>query len=285
MKGGNPQTASDPTRKVTVVLAYGVDPLQARGLDGSGVRVATLSGAKVDTASFKTWGKCFGLPAPKVGQIAMPSAGPDTETAPEETVLDVEALASLAPGLEQITPIYVPLDQSFSHSFALFMFGALDPSRQGGRLPDILSISDGVCENRFTTAQLRLGQRMLAEAASLGITALAASGDLGFRGCFTSARGASFPDSSRFVTGVGGTELTLTPGNEIAEQVVWSTYATQPQQGVGSGGGPSDVWSRPGYQRAPGIGPAIQSGKPTRLGPDLAAMASFLNMMEMSGFS
>ncbi|MFA9401318.1 MAG: protease pro-enzyme activation domain-containing protein, partial [Acidobacteriota bacterium] len=213
-----------------LATAYGVDELHSRGLEGSGVRVATLSSQEVDTAGFKTWGKCFGLRTPAVRQIAMPSAGPDTETAPEETVLDVEALASLAPGLKKITPIYVPLDQSFSHSFALFMYGALDPSRQGGELPDILSISDGVCENRFTTAQLRLGQRMLAEAASLGITALAASGDLGFRGCFTSARGASFPDSSRFVTGVGGTELTLTPGNEIAEQVVWSTYATQPQQ-------------------------------------------------------
>lgn len=256
-----------------LATAYGVDPLYARGLDGSGVRVATLSSQEVDTASFSTWAKCFGLQAPKVEQIAMPSAA--AGTSPEETVLDVEALAALAPGLDQITPIYVPLDQSFSHSFALFMFGALDASRQGGRLPQVLSISDGVCENRFTKAQLRLGQRLLAQAAALGITTLAASGDLGFRGCFTSARGASFPTSSRFTTGIGGTDLSLTPGNEIADQVVWSTYATQPGQGVGSGGGPSDTWNRPGFQQAPGIGPSIQSGKATRLSPDLAAMASF----------
>ena len=70
-------------------------------------------------------------------------------------MLDIEALASLAPGLQRITPIFVPLDQSFTNSFLLFMFGALDPSRQGGRLPDILSISDGVCESRFTRDQLR----------------------------------------------------------------------------------------------------------------------------------
>jgi kumamolisin len=44
---------------------------------------------------------------------------------------------------------------------------------------------------------------------------------------------------------------------------------------VGTGGGPSDVWSRPHFQQAPGIGPALQTGKPTRLGPDLASMASF----------
>jgi kumamolisin len=43
----------------------------------------------------------------------------------------------------------------------------------------------------------------------------------------------------------------------------------------GTGGGPSTVWQRPGYQVAPGIGPPLQRGKPTRLTPDLAAMASF----------
>jgi subtilase family serine protease len=255
--------------------AYGVDELHSRGLDGSGVRVATLSSQEVDTAGFDTWARCFGLATPRVRQFAMPGASRDTATDPEETVLDVEALASLAPGLQRITPIFVPLDQSFSNSFLLFMFGALDPSRQGGRLPQILSVSDGVCESRFTRDQLRLGRRLLTQAAALGITTLAASGDLGFQGCFINKPGAMFPSSSPLATSVGGTDLSLTAGNEIADQVVWSTFATQPDQGVGSGGGPSKVWRRPSFQRAPGIGPQLQPGDPTRLSPDLAAMASF----------
>jgi kumamolisin len=255
--------------------AYGVDGLHSRGLDGSGVRVATLSGQEVDPAGYRTWAQCFGLATPAVRQFAMPGATRDTGTAPDETVLDVEALASLAPGLQRITPIFVPLDQSFSNSFLLFMFGALDPSRQDGRLPHILSISDGVCESRFTSDQLQLGRRLLAQAAAMGITTLAASGDLGFRGCFINRPGAMFPSSSPFTTSVGGTALTLTAGNQIADQVVWSTFATQPDQGAGSGGGPSDVWRRPGFQRAPGLGPPLQRGRPTRLAPDVAAMASF----------
>jgi subtilase family serine protease len=256
--------------------AYGVDGLHSRGLDGSGVRVATLSSQQVDAAGFKTWARCFGLATPKVRQPAMPGASPDTATAPEETVLDVEALASLAPGLQRITPIFVPLDQSFTNSFILFMFGALDPARQGGRLPHILSISDGVCESRFTLDQLRLGRRLLAQAAALGITTLAASGDLGFQGCFINKPGVLFPASSPFTTSVGGTDLSLTPANAIAQQVVWSTFATQPSQGVGSGGGPSTAWDRPAFQRAPGLGPQLQKGGPTRLSPDIAAMASFV---------
>jgi kumamolisin len=205
----------------------------------------------------------------------MPGASRDTGSAPEETVLDIEALASLAPGLQQITPIYVPLDQSFTNSFLLFMVGALDPSRQGGKLPNILSISDGVCERRFTRSQLQFGGRLLAEAAALGITTLAASGDLGFQGCFINRPGTAFPASSPFTTAVGGTTLRLTRASRIRSQVVWSTYASTPKQGVGSGGGPSRVWRRPGFQRGPGIGPRLQRGAPTRLVPDIGAMASF----------
>jgi subtilase family serine protease len=255
--------------------AYGVHELHSRGLYGSGLRVATLSSQEVDTAGFDAWAQCFGLATPAVRQFAMPGASLDTATAPEETVLDVEALASLAPGLQRITPIFVPLDQSFSNSFLLFMFGALDPSRQHGRLPHILSVSDGVCESRFTRDQRRLGRRLLTQAAALGITTLAASGDLGFQRLLHQQAGSALSSTSPFTTSVGGTDLTLTIGNEIADQVVWSTFATQPDQGVGSGGGPSKVWRRPSFQQAPGIGPQLQQGDTTRLSPDVAAMASF----------
>src|SRR5262249_24655910 len=128
----------------------------------------------------------------------------------------------------------------------------------------------------FTRQQLQLGERFLIQAAALGITTLAASGDLGFKGCFINRPGVLFPGSSPFTTSVGGTDLNLTSGDQIADQIVWSTFATQPSQGVGSGGGPSNVWPRPSFQRAPGVGPQLQQGKPTRLTPDIASMASFV---------
>ncbi len=255
--------------------AYEVDELHSRGLDGSGVRINTLSSAVVGTSDFKTWAACFNRPVPKVTQFAMPGGVNATQDDPDETVLDVEALATIAPRLEQITPIFVPLDQNFSNSFILFMLGSLDPSRQGGELPDILSISDGVCEYRFTKAEKYLSNRLLAEAATLGITSLAASGDLGFQGCESSRPGTSFPASSRFVTAVGGTNLSLAQNNQINSQPVWSTYASEPKQGVGSGGGPSHFWPRPPFQTGPGITPSLQPGSPMRLIPDVAAMASF----------
>ena len=258
-----------------ISTAYEVDALRQRGLDGSGIRVATLSGNVVGTADFRTWARCFGLPAPKVSQPGMPSGVYDTQSDPDETVLDVEALSFLAPKLDRVLPIFVPQDNKFNNPLLLFLFGALDPARLGGKLPDILSISDGVCEYQFRKAEKWLAQRLLAEAAAIGITTLAASGDAGFLGCDLQKPGAQFPASSRFVTAVGGTNLGLDAGNSILSQPVWSTYAKKPSQGAGTGGGPSRFWPRPAFQVAPGLTPALQKGRKTRLLPDLAAMASF----------
>lgn len=88
-----------------ISTAYRVDELRDRGLDGSGIRVATLSGQVVGLSDFRTWAKCFNQPAPKVSQPGMPSGVYDTQSGPDETVLDVEALSFLAPKLERILPI------------------------------------------------------------------------------------------------------------------------------------------------------------------------------------
>ncbi len=255
-----------------LATAYGTDVLNARGLNGDGQRVVILSSAMVDASAFTTWAQCFGLPTPNFEQVAMPSATIDTSTEPDETYLDVQALAVAAPRLDRTTAIFVPLDQAFMHSFDLFMLGALDPARQGGNLPDVLSLSDSVCESQFNRDQRRIAQHFLGAAAALGITVAAASGDLGFLGCQENAKGPGYPASSRFVTGVGGTDLTLDAQNRIAQQSVWSTF---PQETNGSGGGQSTVFNRPGWQTGPGVDAAIQSGDSTRLSPDLASMASF----------
>jgi len=158
--------------------AYEVDELRTRGLDGSGIRVNTLSSAVVSMSDFRTWAACFNQPVPKVTQFAMPGGVVDTQDDPDETVLDVEALATIAPRLERITPVFVPLNRNFGNSFILFMRGSLDPSGQGGELPDVLSISDGVCDYRFRNAEKHLGKRLLAEAAQTGYDLATSLGSL-----------------------------------------------------------------------------------------------------------
>ena len=259
-----------------LATAYGTGELNARGLRGQGMRAVILSSAQVDESAFAAWAQCFGQPTPAFRQISMPSGVLDTSTDPDETYLDVEALSVVAPELDRITAVFVPLDQAFPPSLPLFLFGALDPDRQGGRLPDVLSISDGVCESQFNRDQRRLSQHFLAAATALGVTAAAASGDLGFLGCQEQATGPGFPASSRWVTGVGGTDLTLDAQNQVADQRVWSTFGDGSGDTTGTGGGPSEDFSRPGWQAGPGIGPDLQpSGGEARLTPDVASMASF----------
>jgi kumamolisin len=213
----------------------------------------------------------------------MPSATLETSTDPDETYLDVEALAVAAPNLERTTAVFVPLDLSFPFSFDLFLYGALDPERLGGALPTVLSISDGECEPEFNGAQRRIAQHFLAAAAALGLTSVAASGDLGFLGCQEKTQAAGYPASSRWVTGVGGTDLTLDAQNRIANQTVWSTFGDGSGDTTGSGGGPSVDFGRPPWQTGPGIDAAIQPTGSDRLTPDVASMASFTPGIAVNG--
>ena len=174
--------------------AYGVDALHSRGLDGSGVRVATLSSQEVDAAGFRTWAQCFGLadssgaPVRDAGGEYRHCDGPGGDGARRRGArlagaragADHADLRASRPELQQLLrPVHVRRAR---------------PGRaRAGGCRTILSISDGVCESRFTSDQLQLGRRLLAQAAALGITTLAASGDLGFQGCFIGKPGALFP--------------------------------------------------------------------------------------------
>jgi kumamolisin len=91
-----------------------------------------------------------------------------------------------------------------------------------------------------------------AEAAA-GITLIAASGDNGSADCdnngISIARlGVDYPASSSWVTGVGGTNLTLSAGNAIVKQTAWNDGRQQP--GSAGGGGISELFGRPSYQNA-----------------------------------
>jgi hypothetical protein len=57
----------------------------------------------------------------------------------------------------------------------------------------------------------------------------------------------NYPASSWWVTGVGGTNLMLNSANQITSQVVWNDTDVQP--GSAGGGGSSELFRRPFYQR------------------------------------
>ncbi|EQD27495.1 Peptidase S53 propeptide, partial [mine drainage metagenome] len=114
---------------------------------------------------------------------------------------------------------------------------------------------------------------VLAAAALEGITVLAASGDCGAADG-TSGLSTNFPASDPYVTGVGGTQLTVSSSGVYGGEIAWSgnsTGATAPgcQNQGGSGGGYAP-FPRPWWQQGTGL----PSSPATRGVPDVAADAS-----------
>ena len=233
------------------LAAYGYSPLQAAGLLGQGERVALIEIDGFQTSDVRAFAKCFGLGVPTINAFgvgikkALPPGG--------ESTLDLELLDAAAPDLKAV-------DVYESEPTAADVFKALtDPLSNKGRKPDVISASLGTCEQQVQAAIGAAGvktvESALALAAATGISVLASSGDDGSTGCVTQRNtplnmlAVNFPASSPWVTGVGGTNVKLSPANAIADpatdQIVWNDEPAL----LGAGGGGLSTFARPSYQK------------------------------------
>ena len=225
--------------------AYGFDSLATAGLDGAGERVALIEINGFRASDIKAFAACFALPVPKVTRIGVGITKP-LAAVNGETTLDLEVLDAAAPGLKGV-------DVYESHSLATDVLTALTkPLTTAGRKPDVISASLGSCEAQAKQAiggkNITTVESELQLAAASGISVLASSGDDGSSSCFDlqgvpePREAVSFPASSPWVTGVGGTNIALDASNALTNQVVWNS-----QSGAG-GGGYSILFKRPSYQ-------------------------------------
>jgi kumamolisin len=217
----------------------------------------------------QAFAQCFGLALPPVS--AFGAGVSNSLPAGEEATLDLEILDAAAPGLKAID-VY---ETNSGARQTLAAFAA--PLENKGRKPQVISASLGLCEpDAFGGAGLsgiEASERLLELAAASGVSVLASSGDNGSADCQSSATGppadtlaVNYPASSWWVTGVGGTNLSLTPGNTIAAQPVWNDGTLLP---AGGGGGVSDLFRRPSYQKG-----TVSVNK--RAVPDVSMLADLL---------
>jgi subtilase family serine protease len=217
------------------------DPLHAAGFDGQGERVALIEIQGFEPSDIGAFAQCFGLNVP---QIRTFQVGGTPVLAPgQETELDLEAVIAAAPDLSEIDTYETNADLvALIKAFAA-------PLQNPARVPQVISTSIGLCDPSLIGAnsQLSAFEATLAEAAAAGVSVLSASGDEGSSECTTGPNepihelGDEFPASSPLVTAVGGTEWELNSANQITEQIVWD-------DGLASGGGPSELFGRPPYQ-------------------------------------
>jgi subtilase family serine protease len=267
-------------------VAYGVQPLVNRGIDGRGRTVVVLEptvpsptlGETFIQQDLSRYESRFGLPVAGLEVVSEPAGSPSAALASREEVLDVEMVHAIAPGAAIRVVLIGGTSEATAGAVVAAVLRALSYA-VGHNLGDVISLSVGIGEHCVTPAQLTTLHSVLRTARDRHITVLASSGDLGTaaKPCSVLSKlikGVLLPASDPLVTAIGGTRLLANPirGRYVGE----TSWNRPPRPGavsrrglssVASGGGLSSLFSRPGYQD--GIG-----GIDSRRGvPDVAADA------------
>jgi kumamolisin len=260
-----------------ILTAYGIAALQSQGLKGQGMRVAILGEAPTPTSDVTAFRGCFGFQG-----TALTIHNGSGITPILESSLDAMVLSMVAPKLARLDLWVKELEDTDPQGALQLVAMPLQATLNGLPLPNVISISYGICEAsvKTYTAARTLMDRQLAATSALGITTVVAAGDSGSSACahgvptsqldsFDKQKSTSWPATSPWVLAVGGTNITLNSANAISSSGVWNdTKYPKPytETGVG-GGGVSTLIDRPWWQ------PATSSQKTYRMVPDVAAFA------------
>jgi subtilase family serine protease len=270
-------------------VAYGIQPLLDRGIDGRGVTVAlpeqaetgparpqpisgllqSVTDIRQDLADFDSR---FGLPPARIQVIRTPLAGSSASPwlASVEEVEDTELVHAVAPDATIREIPVAPAGVSTPAKFAVTWATAVRIAARHGEVISQSGIGQdfNLGEGSWTSAEVATMNSALQYAAARHVTVVVASGDQGAigNGSATPVKEVILPTSDPLVLAAGGTSLTANPvtGAYISE-TTWSDPGIQPSA---SGGGFSRLFARPAYQDGvPGIGAM-------RGMPDVAADAS-----------
>ena len=256
--------------------AYNLTGLYNAGLTGAGQTVVIIDayGSPTIATDAETYSSFYGLaplnlsvyyacPAPTDGVPGCPT--PQDEGWSVETTLDVEAAHAVAPGAN-IALIYAYSDETDD-------LGAAILAAVANGLGNVVSNSYGAPESELGGAPYTPFDDILLVAASEGVSVNFSSGDYGDFSPVEGFTDVSYPASSSYATGVGGTSLFLTKNKTMAFQTGWGTNVTQiaaptdtagysdplvpPDSSLadglgfqyGAGGGTSAIYRKPSFQR------------------------------------
>ncbi|MGI0071667.1 MAG: S53 family peptidase [Thermoplasmata archaeon] len=259
-----PNAAAAPAyTPLEVAAAYTFPP----GSNGAGQCIALLElGGGYRPADLTQYFATLGVPEPSITAVSVDGAsntptgdpnGPDGEVE-----LDVEVAGAIAPGATIVVYFAPNTDQGFLDALSTAVH---DTTHR----PTILSVSWGGPESSWTAAARSAFESIFEDAATLGVTVLAAAGDDGADdGGPGTGLSVDFPASSPAVIACGGTRLVLS-GTSIESETVWNELAA----GEGAtGGGVSEDFALPSYQTGARV-PAAPNAFVGRGVPDVAGDA------------
>ena len=287
---------------------YDVKPLYAAGWDGSPISggpslcggsscsIVVVGQSDVQAADLAAFRSAAGLAAKTVTTIVPPGdldPGIQSTSGDEaESDLDLEWANGIAPNANVL---FVTADFTRDNGVEDALVYAIDQNAA-----PILTTSYGLCELQQTSSGIAAENSLYSQANAQGMTIVSAGGDDGAADCdsavppnytspdYPATQGLSvdFPASSPYVTGVGGTELTVSnttaggywssannSSNGSAQsyipEMAWNDTALNSALAAG-GGGASALFTKPSWQVGTGV-----PNDGARDVPDIALSASY----------
>ena len=226
-------------------------PLDVNGA-GQTVGIVELGGG-YKPANLKKYFSSLGVEEPAVVSVSVDkgkNAPTNPNSADGEVQLDIEVVGAVAPGAK-IAVYFAPnTSQGFQDALTTAIHDATNK-------PSVISISWGSAESTWTAQSMTAFDSAAQDAAALGVTICAASGDNGSSdGQTDGANHVDFPASSPHILACGGTSLKSANG-EITSETVWNDGA----QGGAGGGGFSNQFPLPAWQASANIKPPKGGGR------------------------
>lgn len=225
--------------------AYDYSPLYAAGLHGEGLTIDLVELAPYDLSDIQAYANQFGV-SPTIVDHAV-DGGAGGQPSASEAALDIEEVSTSAPSAT--ISVY-----SAPNNNGVGLLAAYNALAQAGNA-QVVALTWNTCEPvaRLVPGFVETQHIALAQTVAEGMSVVASSDDSGAFSCGASGQSSfygqvavSLPASDPYVLGVGGTVMTLGPGDAIASETAWDCPSTQSgcdsdrgPAGEGSGGGVS----------------------------------------------
>ena len=204
-----------------------------------------LDGYKAqDITTYSTY---YGLPAVPLQNILVDNFSGLPGSGAIEVTLDIELMMAIAPGATKI----IVYEGPNTSQGVIDTYNKIATDNSAQQISTSWGLAESLTGSTWLTAENTIFQQMAAQ----GQTIFAAAGDSGaydaYSNGITTTLTVDDPASQPYVTGVGGTSLTIDSTQNYLSETVWNNGSASAGAG---GGGVSVVWSIPTYQQGiPGI--------------------------------
>ncbi len=264
-----------------IASAYNLNGLYSQGYHGEGQTIALFELSPYSQADLSAYAACYGGSRTPVYPMIIDGGPPpplpgQTDQGVVEVELDAELVLSTAPALGRLDIYEAPNTTSgYNDEWAQILQDD----------PPVVSTSWGDCESDMAQnapGELAQENQYFSLAALQGQSIFAASGDTGSTDCVNTSGATSLnvddPASQPYVTGVGGTTLTVNQNGSYGGETIWNNSFGA------SGGGVSNNWpenAKLNWQNVPGVqnqystsnGCSAQQGQICREVPDVSLNA------------